>query len=138
MKVPFFDYPQLWNKERKELMSIIDATSSNGSFILQSELEDFENQLAEYTGSKFAVGVGNATDAMEIFLQAIGLQEGDEVIVPSLTYVRSMVPVRVRQNACPKHLAKLWNASRRPGSASRLPRTATITTPVLPRSVRPT
>ena len=78
MKVPFFDYPQLWNKERKELMSIIDATSSNGSFILQSELEDFENQLAEYTGSKFAVGVGNATDAMEIFLQAIGLQEGDE------------------------------------------------------------
>jgi dTDP-4-amino-4,6-dideoxygalactose transaminase len=85
MKVPFFDYPQLWNKERKELMSIIDATSSNGSFILQSELEDFENQLAEYTGSKFAVGVGNATDAMEIFLQAIGLQEGDEVIISSHT-----------------------------------------------------
>ena len=75
MKVPFFDYPQLWNKERKELMSIIDATSSNGSFILQSELEDFENQLAEYTGSKFAVGVGNATDAMEIFRKQLAFKK---------------------------------------------------------------
>ena len=80
-QVPFFDYPQLWIKEREVLLSIIDNTSSNGSFIMQSELDDFENNLSEYTGSKFSIGVGNATDAMEIYLQAIGIKEGDEIVI---------------------------------------------------------
>jgi dTDP-4-amino-4,6-dideoxygalactose transaminase len=85
MKIPFFDYPQLWLNEREEMLSTIDSTSSNGSFIMQSELDDFENELSDYTNSKFSIGVGNATDAMEIYLQAIGLQKGDEVIISSHT-----------------------------------------------------
>jgi len=85
MKIPFFDYPQLWLKEKEKLLSIIDKTASNGSFIMQSELESFEGKLSEYTQSKYSLGVGNATDAMEIYLQAIGLQKGDEIIISSHT-----------------------------------------------------
>ena len=55
MKIPFFDYPQLWLNEREELLEIIDNTSSNGSFIMQSELDTFEKNLSEYTGSKFSM-----------------------------------------------------------------------------------
>ena len=52
---------------------------------MQTELEDFETNLSTYTKSSYAIGVGNATDAMEIYLQAIGLQEQDEVIISSHT-----------------------------------------------------
>ena len=83
--IPFFDYPQLWSQERDELLSIIDKTSSNGSFIMQAELDDFEENLSRYTGSNYSIGVGNATDAMEIYLQAIGLRQGDEIIISSHT-----------------------------------------------------
>ncbi len=85
MKIPFFDYPQLWLNEREEMLSLIDITSSNGSFIMQSELDNFELELSDYTDSLYSIGVGNATDAMEIYLQAIGLKEGDEIIISSHT-----------------------------------------------------
>ncbi len=84
-KVPFFDYPKLWLDERQDLLEIIDNVSSSGGFIMQKELSEFENQLSEFVGSDYAVGVGNATDGMEIFLQAIGIEQGDEVIISSHT-----------------------------------------------------
>ena len=52
---------------------------------MQEDLVSFEQALREFTGSKHSVGVGNATDAMEIFLQAIGVKEGDEIIISSHT-----------------------------------------------------
>lgn len=85
MKVPFFDYPQVWINDKKNFMEIIDKVSSKGGFILQQELLDFENELAGYTQSNYAIGVANATDGMEIFLEAIGLKKGDEIIISSHT-----------------------------------------------------
>ena len=69
-KVPFFEYPRLWSDDRKNFLSIIDNISSSGGFIWQKAVSDFELELANYAGSNFSVGVGNATDAMEIFLEA--------------------------------------------------------------------
>ena len=69
-KVPFFEYPRLWSDDRKNFLSIIDSVSSSGGFILQKAVSDFELELANYVGSNFSVGVGNATDGMEIFLEA--------------------------------------------------------------------
>jgi dTDP-4-amino-4,6-dideoxygalactose transaminase len=83
--VPFFDYPQLWSNQREDLLRIIDEVSSAGGFIMQKELLDFEDSLSKYTNSKHVIGVGNATDAMEIFLSAIGLKKGDEIIISSHT-----------------------------------------------------
>ena len=85
-KIPFFDYPRLWIDEREELIKIIDEVSMKGGFIMQEELSNFESELSNYVDNTFAVGVANATDAMEIFLQAINLKKGDEIITPCLNF----------------------------------------------------
>ena len=79
IKVPFFEYPRLWSDDRKEFLSIIDNVSASGGFILQKAVSDFESELANYVDSNFSVGVGNATDGMEIFLEGIGINPGDEI-----------------------------------------------------------
>jgi dTDP-4-amino-4,6-dideoxygalactose transaminase len=84
-KVPFFEYPRLWSDDSENLLSIIDNVSSTGGFILQKAVSDFESELANYTGVNHVVGVGNATDGMEIYFEAIGIQPGDEIIISSHT-----------------------------------------------------
>ena len=86
-KVPFFDYPRLWTDRKEFLIQTIDNTASSGGFIMQKSLFNFEKSLGQFVNSPFALGVGNATDAMEIFLQAIGLEQGDEVIISSHTMI---------------------------------------------------
>ena len=95
MKVPFFEYPRLWSDDRDDLINIIDQTASSGGFVLQSALFEFEEALAEYAQSEFALGVGNATDGMEIFLSAIGLNAGDEIIISSHTMLATASAIKV-------------------------------------------
>ena len=94
-KVPFFEYPRLWSDDKEDLLSIIDNVSSTGGFILQKAVSDFETELADYTGTNYSVGVGNATDGMEIFLEAIGLNQGDEVIISSHTMLATASAIKV-------------------------------------------
>ena len=94
-QVPFFEYPRLWSDDREEFLSIIDNVSSSGGFILQKAVSDFESELANYTGSNYAVGVGNATDGMEIFLEAIGVNPGDEIIISSHTMLATASAIKV-------------------------------------------
>jgi len=94
-KIPFFEYPRLWNDYKKDYISIIDKVASSGGFILQKDLSDFEVELAKFTGANYSVGVGNATDAMEIFLEAIGLKKGDEIIISSHTMLATASAIRV-------------------------------------------
>jgi len=94
-QVPFFEYPRLWSDDREEFLSIIDNVSSSGGFILQKAVSDFESQLSNYTSSNFAVGVGNATDGMEIFLEAIGINPGDEIIISSHTMLATASAIKV-------------------------------------------
>lgn len=93
--VPFFEYPRLWSDDREDLLSIIDNTSATGGFILQKAVSDFESELATYTNANFTVGVGNATDGMEIFLEAIGIEPGDEIIICSHTMLATASAVKV-------------------------------------------
>ena len=95
IQVPFFEYPRLWSDDRGEFLSIIDNVSSSGGFILQEAVSNFESELANYAGSNYAVGVGNATDGMEIFLEAIGVNPGDEIIISSHTMLATASAVKV-------------------------------------------
>ena len=95
IKVPFFEYPRLWSDDREEFLSIIDNISSTGGFILQKAVSNFELELADYSESNYAVGVGNATDGMEIFLEAIGINPGDEIIISSHTMLATASAVKV-------------------------------------------
>ena len=93
--VPFFEYPRLWSDDREDLLSIIDNVSSTGGFILQKAVSDFESELASYADINFSVGVGNATDGMEIFLEAIGINPGDEIIISSHTMLATASAIKV-------------------------------------------
>jgi dTDP-4-amino-4,6-dideoxygalactose transaminase len=84
-KVPFFDYPRLFLDNKEEIQAVLEDVGKRGAYIMQRDLVEFENKLTKYTGSKFAVGVGNATDGLELCWLAIGLKKGDEVIISSHT-----------------------------------------------------
>ena len=95
INVPFFEYPRLWSDDREDLLSIIDNVSSTGGFIMQEAVANFEKQLAKYASVNYSVGVGNATDGMEIFLEAIGINKGDEVIISSHTMLATASAIKV-------------------------------------------
>ncbi|MDB4668547.1 DegT/DnrJ/EryC1/StrS family aminotransferase [bacterium] len=94
MHIPFFEYPRLWLDDKDELISIIDNVSTTGGFILQSAVSDFELELASYTGANYSVGVGNATDGMEIFLEAIGIKQNDEIIISAHTMLATASAIK--------------------------------------------
>ncbi len=85
--IPFFEYPRLFLDNEKKLIEIFKEVSSRGSFILQKDLENFEKNLADFTGANYAIGVGNATDALEIILKVAGIGLGDEVLISTHTMI---------------------------------------------------
>lgn len=87
MKIPFFNYPFLYEQNKKDYLKIFNDVCTKGAYIMQSELSEFESMLADYTGSKFALGVANATDALQMGFMAGQIKQGSEVIFCSHTMV---------------------------------------------------
>lgn len=94
LKVRFFDYPLQFKAHEEEYLGIIKDTFSRGAFILGAELERFEEGLAGFTGARFAVGVGNCTDALLLSLHAAGIGPGDEVISVSHTFAATIEVIK--------------------------------------------
>ena len=57
--IPFFNYPKLYLDNKSELDNIFQDVSSRGAFIMQKDLIEFEERLADYTGAKHALGVAS-------------------------------------------------------------------------------
>lgn len=93
MKIPFFDYPALFKLYEAEFVEAFRDTGRRGAFIMQKDLADFEGTLATYTGAKHAIGMADGTMALLIGLRAAGVGQGDEVIVPSHTFVASAAAI---------------------------------------------
>jgi dTDP-4-amino-4,6-dideoxygalactose transaminase len=87
MKIAFRDLSRQYSLIREEVLAKVDEVFKTGEYVLGEYVNRFEQDFAKYCGSKFAVGVNSGTDALFIALKAINLQEGDEVIVPALTFV---------------------------------------------------
>lgn len=87
--VPFFDYKAFYSSQETEFSAAIQDVLSRGAFILQQDLRDFEQALADYLGVKHAIGLSNCTDALIVALRTAGIGPGDEVIFPSHTFVAS-------------------------------------------------
>ena len=85
--IPFFNYPSLFKSNEKEFIKIFKDVGNRGAYILQKDLEEFEENLAKFTGCKYALGVANGTDAIWLALLAAGIGNGDEVIFASHTYI---------------------------------------------------
>lgn len=67
----------------------------SGWYILGNELKAFEEKFAGYTGAKYSVGVGNGLDALTLAVRALGIGEGDEVIVQGNTYIASVMGISI-------------------------------------------
>ena len=94
INIPFFKYPDLFTQHSEDLTDIFQKVASRGAFIMQNDLVEFEDNLAKYTGIKYALGVANATDAMQLLLKAGGIGEGDEVIFCSHTMVATASAIK--------------------------------------------
>lgn len=86
-QIPFFNYPAIFKSRKEEFLSTMTDVLERGAFIMQRDLEEFENNLAEFSGCKYAYGVADGTEAILLALLASGIKAGDEVILPSHTFV---------------------------------------------------
>lgn len=93
MKVPFVTFKPLEKELDKDLRDAFERVYNRSWYIEGVEDETFEKAFAEYCESKYCVGVGNGLDSLFLALKAMGIKEGDEVIVPSNTYIATALAV---------------------------------------------
>ena len=97
MTIPFLDLKAINAVYRDELIQAATRVIDSGWYIRGHEVQAFEQEFAAYCGVKYCVGVGNGLDALTLVLRAwkeLGkLQEGDEVIVPSNTYIATILAI---------------------------------------------
>ncbi len=93
MKVPFLDFAGPYDELKAELDEAYFRFMRSGRYILGREVEAFEQEFAAYCGVQHCVGVGNGLEALHLILRAYGIGAGDEVIVPSNTYIATWLAV---------------------------------------------
>lgn len=93
MKIPFVSFLPMERELDADLRAAFDRVFTRSWYIGGVEDEAFEKAFAEYCGTQCCVGVGNGLDALMLVLKAMGIGEGDEVIVPSNTYIASALAV---------------------------------------------
>jgi dTDP-4-amino-4,6-dideoxygalactose transaminase len=87
--VKFVNLGLQYESMREEILSRIDDISRRGDYILGKEVTLFEERFAEYCGSRYALGVGNGSDALFFLLKAYGIGAGDEVITAPNSFIAS-------------------------------------------------
>lgn len=93
MKVPFLNLAEISRTHRSQLDVAYHRVLRSGWFVQGKELEAFESEFADYCESSYCVGVGNGLDALHLLLLAYGIGRGDEVIVPSNTFIATWLAV---------------------------------------------
>ena len=93
MKVPFLDVIGSYKELKEELDEAYFRFMRSSWYILGKECEAFEHEYAAFCGAKHCVGVGNGLEALHLVLRAYGIGKGDEVIVPSNTYIATWLAV---------------------------------------------
>ena len=93
MNVPFVSFEPMHKEIRKELDSAYSRVMDNSWFIQGPECEAFEKEFADYIGSRYCIGVATGLDAIMLILRAFEIGEGDEVIVPSNTFIATALAV---------------------------------------------
>lgn len=92
-KVPFLDLRGAHAELRDELAAAFERVMSSGWYVLGEEVTAFESEFAQYCGVDHCVGVANGLEALELILRALGIGAGDEVLVPSNTYIATWLAV---------------------------------------------
>ena len=93
MRIPFLDLTRLHQEIHEPLQMAFQRVMDSGHFIMGPELEAFEIEFATYCGVKHCIGVGNGLEAIHLLLRAYKIGPGDEVIVPSNTFIATWLAV---------------------------------------------
>ncbi len=128
--IRFLDIRAINRRYREELIAAMTDVLDSGVYIGGDYVSGFEERFADYSGTKYAIGVGNGLDALTLSLQAwkeLGrLRDGDEVILPGNTFIATVLAVMnqnlkpvlidpdpITHNICPDNLAKVITAKTR-------------------------
>jgi dTDP-4-amino-4,6-dideoxygalactose transaminase len=87
VKIPLTDLKAQYNSIKDEIDAAIHRVVEQGQFILGPEVKAFEEEMAAYCGTEYAVGVASGTDALHLALLALGIKDGDEVITTPFTFI---------------------------------------------------
>ncbi|MBE5936545.1 MAG: DegT/DnrJ/EryC1/StrS family aminotransferase [Lachnospiraceae bacterium] len=93
MKVPFVSFEVMHSEISDEINNKFNEVFKKNWFIQGTEVEQFEKEFADYCGVKYCIGCGNGLDALYLILKGYGIGEGDEVIVPSNTFIATALAV---------------------------------------------
>lgn len=97
MMIKFLDLQKINLVHQQEIEERLISTYRSGWYLLGNEVKKFEDNLARYVGSQYAIGVANGLDALRLILRAyieLGIfQKGDEIIVPANTYIASVLAI---------------------------------------------
>lgn len=85
--IPQIDLYAQYQTIKQEVDDALAEVIKSGQFILGKQGQRFEQEVAQYIGTKYAVGVGNGTDALYLSLRALGIKDGDGVVVPTFTFI---------------------------------------------------
>lgn len=93
MKIPFLSFEPIHNQIRNEMIEAFQRVYDSHWYIQGQELNQFEKEYALINQTKYAVGVSNGLDALVLALRSLNIGPGDEVIVPSNTYIATVLAV---------------------------------------------
>lgn len=93
MSIPFLDLKSPYLELKAELDAAYHRVMESGWYLLGGETEAFEAEFASYCGVRHCIGVGNGLDALHLILRGLDIGPGDEVIVPSNTYIATWLAV---------------------------------------------
>ena len=92
-KIQFVDLLRQYHDHKPEIDAAMLRAVGRGDFILGEDTREFEKEFAAFNQAPFCVGVGDGTDALHLALLALGIGPGDEVIVPTHTYIASVLAI---------------------------------------------
>lgn len=93
MKIPFQNFSPMHSVIKGEIQEAFNRVFDSNWFILGNEVKNFEKEYADFNEVYSCVGVSNGLDALYLALKALGIGQGDEVIVPSNTYIATVFAV---------------------------------------------
>lgn len=93
MNVPFLDLTRYTSHCGGEMELAISRVNEIGNYILGNEVKSFEREFSAYCGAKHCIGVASGLDAITLTLRALGVKPGDEILVPSNTYIATWLAV---------------------------------------------
>lgn len=93
MRIPFLSFEYMNRQIKPEVMKAFEQFFDKSWFVLGDSVKTFEKNYAAFNQTAFAIGVSNGLDALHIALKALDIKEGDEVIVPSNTYIATLLAV---------------------------------------------